>query len=283
MYTITAENQSGQLLTLTEYRSAYQVTYTGFGPVAAEVVTSSLGMVDGEKHNSSRVGKRNIVLYVYINGNVEANRIRLYGWFSPKMAVKLHYKNGSRNVYTEGVVETFEVNQFDAKQVAQISVICPQPYLIGAEEIVKDVSGIESMFEFPFAIEAEGIPFSDLSGSDYAILHNDGNVQTGFIATVYARADVVAPVIYNVITNEAMRIKGTLEKGHILTICTIDGNKRLTITSPSGKTENAFSRKAPGSVWLKLISGDNYISYAAESGADAMLVTLRHNNLFVGV
>ena len=27
----------------------------------------------------------------------------------------------------------------------------------------------------------------------------------------------------------------------------------------------------------------NYIAYAATSGADAMLVTLRHNNLFVGV
>ena len=283
MYTITAENQNGEMLTLTEYRSAYQVTYTGLGPVSAEVVTSSLGMVDGEKHNSSRVGKRNIVLYVTINGNVEANRIRLYRWFSPKMAVKLYYKNGARDVYTEGVVEAFEIDQFEPKQRAQISILCPQPYLIGAEEIVKDVSGIESLFEFPFSIASEGIPFSDLSGSEYAMLRNDGDEPTGLIITVYARADVTAPVIYNSITNEAMRIKGILEAGHTLTIDTRPGNKRLTITDPGGNVKNAFSRKNKGSVWLQLSSGDNYISYAAESGADAMLVTLRHNNLFVGV
>lgn len=283
MYTLTAENQKGERLTLTEYRSAYQVTYTGLGPVAAAISTASRGMVDGEKYNSSRVGKRNVVLYVTINGNVEENRIRLYAFFSPKMWVKLYYKNGSRNVYTEGIVETCEINQFDPKQRAQISIICPQPYLIGAEEIVKDVSGIESMFEFPFAIAEEGIPFSELSGSDYAILHNSGDEPTGFIATIYARMDVVRPVIYNAITNEAMRIKGTLEAGHTLTIDTRDGNKRMTITGPSGATVNALHRKINGSVWLKLSSGDNYISYAAESGADAMLVTLQHNNLFVGV
>lgn len=283
MYTITAENEHGELLTLTEYRSAYQVTYTGLGPVGAEVVTSSMGMVDGEKHNSSRVGRRNVVLYVTINGNVEANRIRLYRWFSPEMPVKLFYKNGTRDVYTEGIVETCEVNQFDAKQVAQISIICPQPYLIGAEEIVKDVSGITSLFEFPFSIEKEGIPFSDLSGADYAILQNGGDKPTGFIITVYARADVLAPVIYNAITNEALRIKGTLEAGHTLTINTKEGSKRLTITTPSGAIINALGRKRRGSNWLELRPGDNYISYAAENGADAMLVTLRHNNLFVGV
>ena len=283
MFTLTAENPNGERLTLTEYRSAYQVTYTGLGPVAAAVSTSSLGMVDGEKLNSARLGRRNIVLYVTINGNVEANRIRLYSFFSPKMAVKLYYKNGTRDVYTQGTVETFEVDQFEEKQRAQISIICPQPYLIGAEEIINDVSGIDSLFEFPFAIAADGIPFSELSSLEYAILHNNGDEPTGFIATVYARAAVVGPVIYNAITNEAMRINGTLEAGHTLTIDTRDGNKRLTITGPSGTTENALFRKQKGSVWLKLTAGDNYISYAAERGADAMLVTLRHNNLFVGV
>ena len=283
MFTLTAENPRGEKLTLTEYRSAFQVTYTGLGPVGADVITAELGMVDGEKYNSARVGRRNVVLTVAICNNVEANRLRLYNWFTPKQWVKLHYKNGTREVYTEGVVEGCELNQFEAVQRVQISIICPQPYLIGAEEIVKDISGVESLFSFPFSIEAVGVPFSDLSGADYAILHNSGDVATGFVISIYAREDVVGPVIYNAVTNEAFRVTGTLEAGHTLTIDTRAGNKRLTITDPSGTVQNALYRKQKGSIWLQLESGDNYLSYAAASNAEAMLVTLQHNDLFVGV
>lgn len=282
-FSLTAENPSGDRLTLTGFQSAYVVTYSGLGPVGADVVTSGLGMVDGEKYNSSRVGKRNVVLNVSIRGNVESNRLRLYDFFTPKQAVKLYYQNGERDVYTEGIVESCEPNQFSQVQSVVISIICPQPYLIGAEEIVKDISGVTSLFSFPFSIAAAGIPFSSLSGADYAVLKNEGNVPTGFVITVYARADVTAPVIYNVITNEAFRLTGVLEEGHTLTIDTRPGNKRLTITDQGGNVQTALYRKKTGSTWLQLAPGANYISYAAESGADSMLVTLRHNNLFVGV
>lgn len=283
MFTLTAERPDGLRLTLTQFGSAYTVTYTGLGPVVAQVNTASLGMVDGEKFNSARVGRRNVVLTVTISGNVEQNRIRLYQFFGPTKAVKLFYKNGSRDIYTEGVVESFECDQFTAMQRVQISIICPQPYLIGAEEIVKDISGVLSLFEFPFAIDAAGQEFSRLSADEYALLENSGDVATGFIAEVYARADVTGPVLYNALTNEAMRISGTLEAGHTLTINTSPGGKKITITSPTGQVVNALYRKLPGSTWLQLEPGQNYIAYAAESGKDAMLVTLRHNNLFVGV
>lgn len=284
MFTLTAERPDGQRLTLTEYGSAYNVTYSGMGPVAADVITSSLGLVDGAKVNSARVDKRNIVLTVYISGsNVEANRLRLYGFFAPKQAVKLYYKNGARDVYTEGIVETCEADQFSAIQRVQISIICPQPYLIGAEEIVKDISSVLSLFEFPFAIGAAGVEFSSLSSTDYAVLRNDGEVQTGFVATIYAMEDVTNPVIYNAITGEAFRVTGKIDAGYTLTISTISGAKKITITSPSGQVQNILHRKKAGSVWLQLASGDNYISYAADSGGSTMLVTLRHNNLFVGV
>lgn len=284
MFTLTAERPDGQRLTLTEYGSAYNVKYSGLGPVGADVITSSLGMVDGAKINSARVDSRNIVLTVYISGgSVEAKRLRLYGFFAPKQNVKLYYKNGARDVYTEGIVETCEIDQFSAIQRAQISIICPQPYLIGAEEIVNDITGVLALFTFPFAIAAEGIEFSRLTANDYAILHNTGDVPAGFVATIFAVEDTVNPVIYNAITGEAFRVTGTIEAGHTLTISTITGAKALTVTSPSGKAQNILYRKKAGSVWLQLAAGSNYISYSADSGGDTMLVTLRHNNLFVGV
>lgn len=281
MFTLTAERPDGERLTLTQYGSAYSVTYAGFGPVDANVSTSPRGMSSGNKINSTRRGKRNAVLYVTIEGNVEQNRIRLYDFFTPEHTVRLYYKNGIRNVYTEGTVETHECDPFSSPVVAQISIICPSPFWLGAEEIVKNISGVVSMFAFPFSLPAAGVEMSSLTGEKYALLQNHGNEPTGFITTVYARANVIAPVIYNALTNEAIGIDGTLEKGNTLTISTIEGNKRIKITNANGVERNVLYLKR--GTWLKLAPGANYIAYAAQEGADAMMVTLRHNELFVGV
>ncbi len=284
MFTLTAERPDGKRLTLTQYGSAYSVTYAGFGPVAANVATSSMGMSSGDKINSARRGKRNAVLYVTIDGyNVEQNRIRLYDFFTPEHTVRLYYKNGTRNVYTEGVVETHECDQFASPVVAQISIICPSPFWLGAEEIIKNISGVVSMFSFPFSLPAAGVEMSSLTGEKYALVYNEGDEETGFVATVYARANIINPVIYNALTNEAIGIDGTLEKGSTLTISTSTGNKRFKITDTNGMEKNVLYLKRKGSNWLKLAPGDNYIAYAAQEGADAMMVTIHHNELFVGV
>lgn len=283
MFTLTAERPDGERLTLTQFRSAYTVTYAGFGPVAATVATSSMGVADGDKINSARRGSRNPVLSIAINGNVEQNRIRLYAFFSPGHNVRLYYKNGARNVYTEGVVESFVCDQFATPVRAQVSIICPLPYWIGAEEIVKNLSGVVSMFQFPFAIPAVGVELSSLKGEDYALACNDGDEPTGFITTIYARDTVTNPLIYNVVTNEAFRINGQLTKGQTLTINTSTSKKRVTITEPGGIVTNALHRKQRDSIWLQLAPGDNYIAYAAEKGKEAMVVTLIYNHLYVGV
>lgn len=283
MYTLTAERQDGARLTLTQSDSAYKVKYTGLGPVGADIITSALGMVDGEKYNGSRVGKRNIVLTVYIGGNIEANRIRLYQYLAPKSYVKLYYRNGSREVYAEGYVEANEPNQFDAPTFNQISIICPRPYLSAIEAIVQDISNTVDMFEFPFAIEETGIELSSLDGSGFANMHNSGDVSTGAIFRVFAQAEVVGPIIYNAITNEYFKVSGTLEAGDLLTINTNAGSKRLTITKSTGEVVNALHRRVIGSTWLQLAVGDNYIAYTADGGEAAMSVSVEHNDLFVGV
>lgn len=283
MFTLTVERQDGERLTLTQFDSAYKVKYTGFGPVGADIITSAHGGVKGEKYNGSRVGRRNIVLTVYIRGDVEANRIRLYRFFTPENYVKLYYKNGTREVYAEGYVESNEPNQFEANSFNQISIICPKPFLPAIEAIVQDVSNEIDMFEFPFSIEEEGTEFSTLDGGAYANMHNSGDVSTGAIFRVFAQSPVVGAMIYNAITNEYFKITGTLEAGDLLTINTNAGNKRLTITKITGEVVNALHRRAAGSTWLQLAVGDNYIAYTADSGDAAMSVSVEHNDLFIGV
>lgn len=283
MFTITVERQDGERLTLTGLHSAYKVKYSGLGAVSANIITSSLGMVDGEKYSGSRVGARNIVLTVYINGNVERNRIRLYQYLAPKSYVKLYYANGTREVYAEGYVEANEPDQFSATCSNQISIICPSPYLSAIEAIAHDITNTVNAFEFPFAIEEEGQEFSTLDGSGYANMHNSGDVSTGAVFRIFAQSDVIGATLYNAITNEYIKISGTIEAGETVTINTNAGSKRLTITDSTGTTVNALHRMAEGSTWLKLDVGDNYIAYTADDGAASMSVSVEHNNLFVGV
>lgn len=283
MYTITVERPDGERLTLTGFRSAYKVKYTGMGAVSANVITSARGMVNGVKYNGSRVGARNIVLTIYISGNVEANRIRLYQYLTPESYVKLYYANDTREVYAEGYVESNVPNEFSSTCSNLVSIICPSPYLSAIEAIVQDITSTVDLFEFPFSIGEEGTELSTLDGTGYVNMHNSGDVSTGAIFRIFAQSPVVGANIYNAITNEYFKIAGTIDAGDTVTINTNAGNKRLTITKSTGETVNAMHRMAEGSTWMQLAVGDNYIAYTADDGGAAMSVSVEYNNLFVGV
>lgn len=281
MFTLTIERFDGQRLTLTQRESAYTVKYSGLEPVAASIATSKRAI--GVRRNSTHAGARNIVLYVNIYGDVEANRIRLYQFLAPQSIVKLHYSNGARNICVVGCVEAHEVDQFSVPSYAQISIMCESPYLPGAEAIVQEITSTIDKFEFPFAIDAEGVEFSATGAHGYANAYNSGDVPTGAIFRIFAHADVVNPVVYNALSNEYFRVNVTLAHGDTLMINTSIGAKNVTITKMSGETASALFYKADGSTWLQLAVGDNYISYAADSGADSMAVSIEYNNLFIGV
>lgn len=281
MFSLTIERADGQRLTLTQHESAYKVKYTGLSPVAAMINTSNRSV--GVRHNGTHVGGRNIVLTVYICGNVEANRIRLYQFLAPDSIVKLHYANGSRRICVEGCVESNVCEQFTARSYAQISIMCESPYLSSASAIVREITSIVDAFEFPFAIEADGVEFSMIDGSGYVNAYNSGDVTTGAVFRIFAHAAVVNPNVYNAVTNEYFKYSGTLQKGDTLIINTKPGEKRLTVTNIAGITENVLYRKAAGSTWLQLKVGENYIAYSADDGVASMAVSVEYNNLFVGV
>lgn len=283
MFTLTAERQTGERLTLTEYESAYQVTYSGLDAVAAEISTSKRGNTDGAFVNSVRVGTRNIVLTVYISGNVETNRHRLQRFFAPKNFIKLYYKNGERNLYTEGYVETNVCDQFNKKTFAQISIICPNPYLLGAQKIVQEITNVLKMFEFPFSIDAGGVELSTLNGGSFARIVNEGDVDAGVIIRAYAVKDVTGLNIYNVYSGEYMKFSGTLNAGETLVVNTNTRNKSVSVMGSDGTVKNALHRFVHGSSWLRMLPGDNYISFTADAGASYLSASVEFNNLFIGV
>ena len=161
MFTLKVENTRGAVIELTNNEENFQVTdISGLNPPNANINTSNYANGDGSSFNSSRIPNREVVITVYINGDIQKNRLTLYKFFRSKEWCKIYYKDEYRDVFVEGYVQTLDVTPFVQKQVAQISILCPDPYLKDIETIVQSISKVIKRFTFPFSINIDKpIPF----------------------------------------------------------------------------------------------------------------------------
>lgn len=177
MYTLIVENKYGQQLELS-HNDAYVITsIDGLDPPDATINTTKNANSDGSVFNSSHLNDRQIIITMAINSPAEVNRIALYQYFKTKMPLTLYYQNSSRNVYINGYVQRMNVEFFNKKQIAQITIDCPNPYFLELATSENKISNILDGFEFPFSIEMGNnlIPFP---------YYNDSKVSNGITWTV---------------------------------------------------------------------------------------------------
>ena len=147
-------NRAGEILTLTNRETEFQVeSIRGLSPVPAQVNMTPMAGLDGAQFNSAKIQTRNIVIMLRIRGDVEKNRLTLYRFFRTKEKHRFYFSNESRSVYTDGYVESAEVDLFELGQRLQISIICPNPFFQSDEEKSVGITNIVPLFEFPFAID----------------------------------------------------------------------------------------------------------------------------------
>lgn len=261
----------------------YTVTgIEGLNPPKAAVNTSVVASFDGSRYNSSRMGERNLVITAVIEREIEANRIRLYRYFKPKKKVRLYYKNGLRNVFIDGYVEDFQISPFDQRQKAQISVICPEPFFQAMEEMMISFSTLSKEFYFPFAIGAEGVPFSIMETNPTKVMTNNGDVESGLVILLQTTGEVRNPRIYNVDTNEFFGLDITMQAGDLVTINTNKGRKSVSLRR-EGSTENIINSIRRGSSWFQIASGENTFTYEADTAVENLVCTFRYTDKFEGV
>lgn len=283
MYTLKIENEYHSQLELTHNESAWQVTsVTGLNPPAAAISTAAVAGFDGERFNSSRVTKRNIVINLIINSDVDANLTRLNRVIFPKRYIKIYYKSVSKDLYIEGYVEAFEYDHFDNKIACQLSVICPSPFWVSNELAVALLSPVVDLFEFPFSIPDEGIALSEFVTAKTGIITNRGNIETGAIIEIEATHNVVDPTVINVTSGQRMTIKKDLSTGDRIIISTIKGSKYIK-SDCNCVENNIINDLTADSEWIQIVPGNNQINYAATFGTDNMRITVKHRELYGGV
>lgn len=282
MYELTVKNASGEVLNLSTSKDYIVYKIDGLAPPKANISSSVNAIDDGSKINNKRLGNRNIVIYTTIEGEIEKNRINLYKYFTPKSAVTLMFKNETRDVKIDGVVELIECDLFAKKQVAQISIICPNPYFHSAENYTESFSDVQTLFAFPFSISKSGIPFSNLSTNVRKSIVYTGDVQTGMIIELFANGTVVKPIIYDVLKKTHMALNFTMLKSDKIIINTNPNQKSISLVR-NGVSTNALGYLIPDSTWLSLQAGDNMFTYDAESGNSYLQITFTTSILYGGV
>ena len=281
-YTLKVKNHNGYILNLTESKDYTVYKIEGLQPPQVTIATAKRSVSDGSTINRLSVENRNIVIYMTIEGDVEANRINLYKYFPLKQYVTIYFENGVRDVSIEGVVEVIECDLFTNRQVAQISLICPQPYFKSAEDLITYFSSIDSLFQFPFSIAEEGMEFSTIKTADRKAIVNTGDVENGIIIDLYAAGAVSKPTVYDVLNRTYIKLNCDLQPNDHIVINTNVDNKAITLIR-NGESSNAMGYMSPDSKWLILNSGDNVFTYEAENGSENLQVTFTTALLYGGV
>lgn len=282
MYSLKVENDRGNTLELTNNPNYTVFKIEGLNPPHATINSSVNTTSDGSKVNSVRLENRNIVIYVAINGEIETNRINLYKYFPVKKTVKLYFTNGSRDVHIEGAVELIECDLFTNRQVAQISIICPNPYFKDVSDLITIFSDVSSLFEFPFSIPKTGVEISAITTNQRRSIVNTGNIETGVIIKLFAIGTVVNPVIYDVLKRTHFKLNFTMLTSDTLIINTNMGEKSVELIR-DGVSYNALGYMAQDSDWFVLEAGDNVYTYDCESGNSNLQITFTTSLLYSGV
>ena len=282
-FTLILENSSGDRIDMTTTANQYMTSkITGLNPPPGTVSTSSYAGMDGSYLNNAFIEKRNLVISFEMRGvGIEKRRHALYRVVKPSRYIKVFYKTSGIDVYTEGYVETCEIDNFNNKISGQISILCPDPYWYSNSAIHACYSRVSGGFIFPFPQSDEPFILGSYSTTDNIEIINDGD-ETGFIIQIEALDTATTPTIYNAETGEYLQIKGEIQRGDIITISTKTGNKTVTLTR-NGVDSNIINQLVAGSTWLTLREGLNTFHVQAVKNVKNLKITLMHTNAYLGV
>lgn len=286
MFSLKVENAKGAILELTNDETNFQVTNVeGLNPPNATINTSDFANGDGSSFNSSKIPNREIVITVYINGDVQTNRLTLYQYFRNKNWCKIYYTDDQRDVYIEGYVQAFEVPIFTQKQVAQISILCPDPYFKDIETIVQSISKALKKFTFPFSINiGHPISFSEIELEKVTNVINESESETGLIVNVTFMGRVDKLEIRNIDTGQNFIIDYNFMANDKLVINCNRGSKSVILTRDAVEY-NLIPYVRSGSTFFQLGVGDNNFSFLADDGTSDMSVDIqfKYYKVYLGV
>lgn len=267
MYTLKIKNTNGETFELShDYDNYYITDVQGLTPPATTINTAKAGIIDGTFFNSASVEERNIVITLVLNGDIEANRQRLYRIFPRKTPCTVYFKNANRDVKIQGYVETIECDPFVKREKAQISIICPRPYFEDLATIYAELSQSLALFEFPFSIEVdEPVPISEITDYPICEIVNEGDAECGCVIDIDVHATIQGLKIMNLQTEQFFFLDTAFVNHDRIRINTNSGQMGVRMER-GGSSFNILNTVGENSTWLRLTPGLNRFTYTIDDG-----------------
>lgn len=267
MYTLKIKNTNGETFELShDYDNYYITGVQGLTPPATNINTAKAGIIDGTFFNSASVEERNIVITLVLNGDIEANRQKLYRIFPRKTPCTIFFKNENRDVKIQGYVETIESDLFVKREQVQISIICPRPYFEDLATIYAELSKSLALFEFPFSIEvSEPIPISEITDYPICEIVNSGDAECGCVIDIDVHAAIQGLKIMNMQTEQFFFLDTAFVNHDRIRINTNSGQMGVRMER-GGSSYNILNTVGENSTWLRLVPGLNRFTYTIDDG-----------------
>ena len=281
-FNLILENTNGDRIDLSKTANRFMFSkIEGLNPPAGTISTSTYAGMNGSYLNNAFIEKRNVVISFEMRGfGIEKRRHELYNVVKTSRYIKVYYRTANIDVYTEGYVETCEIENFEQFTSGQISIICPDIYWYSTETQIAEYSQILGAFHFIFPDDDKPFPLGKYNTQNMMTIRNDGD-EVGFTLEI-SGGPAKNPTLYNAETDEYMQILGDIEEGDIITITTKTGNKTVNLER-EGVQENIINRLVSGSTWLTLRTGENKFYLRASGGISNLKVRLIHRNAYLGV
>lgn len=276
------KNKYGEVLNLVNTARYTISSITGLNPVKATINTTALTTSDGSVFNSSRRESRNIVLMIAIEPDAELNRLNLYRIVQPKQPITFNFWRLDRKVCIDGYVDTLEVDLFNQKQIAQISIVCPQPDFKSSDESILEFSSVGNTFEFEFESEENDLIFSEIILESSIEFEYNGEIETGAIFELTTHGRVIDPVIYNRLTGGAFTVKGEYRENDTIRIDTTTGAKSVKLLR-DGEELNIINKIDLSNDWLTFSCGTNVFAYDANYGKEHIQLKIVYRDKYDGV
>lgn len=275
-------NAKQQSLVFGEDKDFALIDFTGINPPKANIQIQSIAGFDGATFVNASVNPRNLVLTLQLQGDVEFNRQKLYESFKIKQKGTLIYTSERIQAQIEAYVEALEIPPMSWPVKALISLLCPQPYFEALEDILTDISFIESTFVFPLQLTESGIEMGIVVPSEAVNLFNPGQLSVGMKIRFTANGEVVNPKLINTQTLEFIELQTAMLAGDVLSITTEVGKKRIE-RQRNGETTNLFNTLVLGSTFLQLEEGDNVLYATSDSGSSSLFTEITFRPKYSGV
>ncbi|EPI03294.1 phage tail component protein [Enterococcus faecalis 13-SD-W-01] len=291
MYEITYQNSENARIVFGIQPPFTVSNKTGFGAVENTITTEEQYGLDGVILVSERLDKRDLTIKGTVIGTSPEDLFNLQHQMvqvlNPKTPGTLTYRAFDHEYQIDVlVVKAPEMNEAvkNTNTTYTCSFLALDPYW-------RDMSIYNKLIPLAVATKKHFWPLEITSSYEFATfksgeivpVNNDGDVAVGGTFYFTLGSEATDPEVYNVITQEFFRFKGSYPAGTRFRLVTTRGQKEAVMTDPNGTESNAMPLRDPDSTFLQLAKGDNYFQVKATSGIGNVIVQLDFQPLVGGV